>query len=133
MSYRRSSCAAGTAVATFTLTNDAPRSGLPAYVTVRVDHPPAAARPGDNRLLVTYYASHGADITSVKVDGRRIGVTSLPEKGLVTATIDVEVPAQASRTITVTVREPVRDGPLQVLRQPLVRPMKVDLDAPNCN
>jgi hypothetical protein len=133
MSYRRSSCAAGTAIATFTLTNDAPRAGLPAYVTVRVDHPPAAARPGDNRLLVTYYASHGADITSVKVDGRRIGVTSLPEKGLVTATIDVEVPAQASRTITVTVREPVRDGPLQVLRQPLVRPMKVDLDAPNCN
>ncbi len=129
MTYRPTSCAAGsTARATFTLTNNAPRSGLPTYVTLRNDQHPANVRPGDNRVLVTYYASPGAGIVSVTVDGKPVGVSTAPEKGLVATTVDVELPVGTSRTLTVVVREPSPSGPLSVLKQPLVRPEVTDID-----
>jgi hypothetical protein len=68
----------------------------------------------------------------VRVDGKPIIVATLPENGLVTATVDLELPVGASRTVTVTVKEPQAYGPVQVLRQPLVRPMKVAVHADSC-
>jgi hypothetical protein len=133
MTYRRTGCgSASTAVATFTLTNLAPATGLPIYVTTRLDHPPPGAKPGDNRLLATYYASAGARITAMSIGGKPIAIKPMPENGLVTVTADIEVPVGASRTLTVTLREPATDRALEVLRQPLVRPVTVRVSGDSC-
>ncbi len=134
MTYERAGCGASRRVAaTFTLTNSAPRSGLPAYVTSRGDHAPAGAKPGDNRLLVSYYATPGATIDAVTLDGVRQNVEPTTEKGLVVLTVDVELPAGASRTVSVTAEEPAAPGPVTVLRQPLVRPMTVTEKSISCS
>lgn len=133
LTYRRTSCAAGgTAVATFTLTNTAPRSGLPSYVTTRLDKAPHGAKPGSEALLVTYYATPGAQVTSVTINGVPIIVATAPENGLVTATVRVELPPGGSSTVQVHVAEPKPAGSLQVLRQPGVRPLAVHVANSTC-
>jgi hypothetical protein len=133
MSYVRTGCGStSTAVATFTLTNAAPTSGLPAYVTIRADDPPAGYRPGDNRLLVSYFASAGATIESVTLDGTSVPFTSGKENGLTVAVVDVELPVTSSRTLVVTLREPASTKPVYVLRQPLARPLTVQVSEPSC-
>lgn len=133
MTYQRTGCGVGSvAVATFAMTNNAPTTGLPAYVTIRADHHPAGVRPGDNRLLVTYFASQGATISAVTLDGKPIAAVSAPENGLVTVSIDVELPVGATRTMKVTVKEPPTSTPVQILRQPLVRPIVVTQSGDLC-
>jgi hypothetical protein len=129
--YTRSRCGAGPATATIRLTNTAP-AGLPPYVTVRADKAPAAARPGDTRLLAVYYASAGAEIESVTVDGRPAAFVANVENGVRTASVDLELPRGATRVLQVRVREPAAVAPVTVLRQPLVRPLAVDIRAPAC-
>jgi hypothetical protein len=134
MTYTRSGCGPGsTAVATFALTNNAPRTGLPTYVTNRADaDPPADVQPGDNRLLVTYYASAGASVRSVSIDGKPLTVASAAENGLVTVSVDVELPVGATRTMTVTLTEPPAQTGVEILQQPLVRPMTVHVSGSTC-
>lgn len=129
MSYRRADCGSGgSATATFQLTNRAPRSGLPRYVTIRGDKPGKAVRPGDNKLIVTYYASGNAQISAVSLDGRPVSAAALPEGNALATSVTVELPAGATRTLLVTVAEPpAYNGSVQVLRQPLVRPLRVDI------
>jgi len=130
--YVRSSCAAdASATATLRLTNGAP-DGLPGYVTSRADTAARTSRPGDARLLVTYYASAGARVRSVTVDGRPLAVTTAPENGLTTVTIDVELPRGATRTLRVVTAEPAATAPVTVIRQPLVRPLEVSVRQPAC-
>jgi hypothetical protein len=134
MTYDRTGCgSASTAVATFTMTNDAPAHGLPPYVTFRADDAPPGAKPGDNRLLVTYYASAGATLSSVSLDGKALIVASGSENGLVTATLDVELPVGSSTTMKVMLHEPAATDPVQILNQPLVRPMKVSVTGDTCH
>lgn len=128
MTYHRTDCGAGgTATATFTVTNGAPASGLPRYVTTRLDDAPPGARPGSEMLIVTYYGSPGALVTKVTIDGRPIVIAPLREKGLITATLKVELAPGQTRRIEVTVREPEADAPVQVLEQPLVNAAKVSV------
>jgi hypothetical protein len=129
--YSRSSCAAGAATATLRLTNGAPK-GLPSYVTNRADDAAKKARPGDERLLVTYYATPGARIRSVKVDGQPVPFNRLSEAGLPTATVDLELPRGQTRALTVQLTEPAADGAVNVLRQPLVGTMSVDVQGARC-
>ena len=89
------------AVVTTTITNDAPRSGLPPYVANSVDAGPGA-RPGDHRLLVSAYGT-GA-VESAQVSGRSVPVTMSRETELDVATAVVQVPAGASREVTFTFR-----------------------------
>jgi hypothetical protein len=132
VTYRRASCGAGPATATLTLTNDAPARGLPPYVTIRADDEPAGARPGDNRVLVTYYASVNARIRSITVDGQPVTGAPGVENDHPVVVVDVELPRGQARTIRVTVDEPAADRPVTVLRQPLVRPMQVRLEGDRC-
>ncbi len=133
MTYRRTGCAAGsTVVATLTLHNGAPRSGLPQYVTGRSDTRAATSRPGDNRLLVSYFGSHGARLESVTIDGEAVTLATATENGLTTATTDLELPVGATRTITVTLSEPAAAAAVQILQQPLVRPLIVAVQADRC-
>ncbi|MET8948680.1 DUF4012 domain-containing protein, partial [Streptomyces sp. NPDC004542] len=109
---------------TVTLTNRAPSAGLPGYVTLREDHPPYRTRPGDNRLLVSYYAGAGADLVGATLDGRTALLAPGTERGHPVYTLDLELPAGARRTLVLNLREPHADGRPVLLRQPLVTPLR---------
>ncbi|WP_367322970.1 DUF4012 domain-containing protein [Streptomyces sp. HUAS ZL42] len=110
--------------ATVRLSNRAPASGLPAYVTQRVDNPPYRTRPGDNRLLVSYFASERAKLVKATLDGRRTLMSGAVERGHPVYTLDLELPAGSSRTLVLHLLEPPTDRAPTVLRQPLVRPLQ---------
>lgn len=114
--------------ARITLTNRAPASGLPPYVTQRVDRPTYRTKPGDNRLLVSYYASAGAELTGATLDGRPVLVSSGVERGHPVYTLDAELPAQHRRTLTLYLLEPISDRPPVLLRQPLVTPLRARVE-----
>ncbi|MFE7772961.1 DUF4012 domain-containing protein [Streptomyces sp. NPDC057445] len=109
------------------LSNRAPSSGLPAYVTARLDKPFYATRQGDNRLLVSYYATAGANLIKATVDGRTALMTPTFERGHPVYTFDIEVPAGGSRTMTLRLLEPWSDDPPTVLNQRLPRPLRATL------
>lgn len=133
VTYRRTGCgAASTAVASFTMTNGAPTSGLPFYITTRGPHLPPGQNPADMKLIVTYFGSAGARITSIAIDNRRVTIHPRHENGLVTVTAGIQVPVRTSRTLTIRLREPPATKKLQVLKQPSVRPLKVRLSGSSC-
>ncbi|MBT2392549.1 DUF4012 domain-containing protein [Streptomyces sp. ISL-1] len=104
--------------------NGAPSAGLPTYVTDRLDKPPYPTRKGDNRLLVSYFATGGADLVKAALDGRPALLTPGVERGHPVYTFDVEVPAGSSRTLTLHLLEPPTDqGPI-VFHQRLPRPLR---------
>ncbi|WP_240204833.1 DUF4012 domain-containing protein [Streptomyces actuosus] len=109
---------------TATLTNRAPTSGLPGYVTVRADSPPYPTHPGDNRLLVSYYAGAGATLAGATVDGHPAQLALGVERGHSVFTLDLELPARSRRTIVLHLREPHVNGAPAVLRQPLATPLR---------
>ncbi|WP_316744381.1 DUF4012 domain-containing protein [Streptomyces sp. MK7] len=112
---------------TVTLTNRAPASGLPDYVTLREDHPAYPTRPGDNRLLVSYYAGVGADLTGATVDGRPAMLAPGVERGHPVYTVDMELPAGSHRTLVLHLLEPHATGTPILLRQPLATPLRATL------
>jgi hypothetical protein len=118
--------------ATITLTNNAPASGLPPYVTGRYDTLTRPVKVGDSRLSVSYFATQGATLESVTFAGKpgtgRMGA----ELGHPVYTIDVELPRGTSRTIVLQMNEPAGTGDPIVLRQPLVRPLNVTLNDAVC-
>lgn len=109
---------------TVTLTNRAPRAGLPPYVTYRGDTHGPRSRPGDNRVLLSYYATHGARLESATLDGRPVGIETSVERGHPVYTVDVELAAGRDRVLTLGLSEPGVGAP-EVLEQPLVRPSRV--------
>jgi hypothetical protein len=110
--------------ATVKLTNRAPTSGLPHYVTQRVDAPPYRTLPGDNRVLVSYYAGTGATLTRATLDGRPVDLIPGHERGHPVYTLDVELPRQSSRTLVLHLSEPEADRAPTILRQALVTPLR---------
>jgi hypothetical protein len=133
MTYSRTSCTQNAqSVATLTLHNAAPASGLPTYVTSRSDSAAAGSHPGDNRELVSYLGTAGSKIASVTLDGKPIPVFIGTERGLTLMIADVEMPVGSTRTLQVHVTEPRATQPLQVLQQPLVKPLSTSIDAKTC-
>ncbi|NNJ07252.1 DUF4012 domain-containing protein [Streptomyces sp. PKU-MA01144] len=126
MDWRAGRCtAAGREVTvTASLTNRAPGSGLPAYVTQRVDRPPYRTRPGDNRLLVSYYATEGARLARATVDGRPAMLNQMTERGHPVYTVDMELPRGATRTLVLELLERPSDRPPLLLHQRLVQPLR---------
>jgi hypothetical protein len=74
-------------------------------------------------LLVTLYATRGATLRSVTLDGKPLDAVTTAEKGHPMFTVDIELPPQATQHLVFTYTEPNAPGRLQVLRQPLVRPL----------
>lgn len=91
------------AVVTTTLTNEAPRTGLPDYVAKSVDAGPGS-RPGDHRLLVSAYGAGSVD--AARVSGKTVPVRMSRETELDVATALVEIPAGTSREVTFVFRTP---------------------------
>ncbi|MFD5425545.1 DUF4012 domain-containing protein [Streptomyces sp. NPDC127084] len=116
------------------LSNSAPLKGLPPYVTARLDKPAYPVRLGDNRLLVSYYATSGAELLGASVDGRRVMLNQGAERGHPVYTFDVELPSGGSRTLAMRLREPVSEQRPVVFQQRLPRPMKTTVHPyPSCS
>jgi hypothetical protein len=71
LDYRVEQCqpAKRTVAITMTLRNDAPRSGLPEYVTVRSDQPPFPVVTGQNRIELELLVTRGAQLVNGTLDG----------------------------------------------------------------
>jgi hypothetical protein len=118
---------------TITLTNDAPATGLPDYVTGRSDTRSYPVKVGDNRLEVSYFATQGAVLHTVTVANQPGKGLAGIERGHPVYTIDVELPRGTSRTIVMHLSEPASPAAPIVLDQPLVRPLEVTLKNAVCN
>jgi hypothetical protein len=133
MTYHRDGCGTGsTVVASLTVTNDAPATGLPPYVTERADKVPSGARPGDDHAIISYFATGGATIKSVTVNGKQQGVATSDENGLPLIRFDIELKIGTPERVVVTTSEPAASGSVTILRQPLVRPLDVTTSGSRC-
>lgn len=132
--WQRTGCGATrTVTVRIALTNSAPASGLPPIVTARSDNPGYSVKPGDNRLEVSYFATHGALMRSVTANGKPATASSGTELGHPVFTVDLELPRGTTRTIVFHLTEPAGSGSPVVLRQPLVRPLHVSLENAQCS
>jgi hypothetical protein len=126
LDYHRSGCDARRDVlVTITLTNRAPAAGLPPYVNTRLDHHDGAVRPGDNRALLDYYATAGAQLLSVALNGKPTMAVVEHDVGHPIFRVDVELPRGTTQTVMLHLREPAGVGPPQIWRQPGVTPLAV--------
>ena len=133
MTYRRQGCGAGSrSTSTFTLANEVPAGPLPDYVTLRLDAPGYRTRPGDNKVLLSYYGTPGSLIDGVAVDGRPVVAMPSSEHGLTVLTLPLELARGSRHTVTVTATEPARDDRTEILRQPAVHPVSVTSTLPDC-
>jgi len=103
------------------LTNNAPTSGLTAYAGGRLDGTSGQA-PGSQRLLISLYATHGAELTSVAVDRRKAGAAVEAERGHPVFTVVDDIAAGSTGTVRFRLDEPIVAGSAVLRDQPLVRP-----------
>jgi hypothetical protein len=134
ITWQRSGCGSSRqSTVTITLTNNAPATGLPAYVIARSDIRNYPVKPGDNRLEVSYLATTGATMSAVSIDGRPATAGVGFEHQHPLYTVDLELPRGTTRTIVLHLTEPGSNATPIVLRQPLVRPLTVTLDDARCH
>ncbi|GLW96949.1 DUF4012 domain-containing protein [Microtetraspora sp. NBRC 16547] len=104
------------------LGNDVPRGALPDYVTARLDSPGRHHAPGSNLLWVSLYATQGARLSGVRLDGHKTAVIIEAEQSHPVYSTLLEFAPRQSRTLEFTLLEPVSAQPPAAPVQPLVRP-----------
>jgi len=119
-----------TAVAA-TLTNELPPGDYPPYITGRQDPNPTGP-PGTSRSLVSLYATQGAQLRGVTLDGAPIAVTTGSEQGHPVYTANLQLPPGVPKVLLFSMVEPTAPGVAQVSTQPLVRPMATSVNVPTC-
>ena len=136
LTYTPGSCADGRrqTTVTITLTNTAPKHGLPPYVVIRSDQPQWPPPAGTNRALLTLYTTDGSRLVHATLDGDDITDRVLPgrDKGHPLMSYDVEIRPQQAVTFQLTLSEPRVPGPVRTFVQPLVRPMRQTVHQPTC-
>jgi hypothetical protein len=132
------------------LTNKAPRSGLPPYVADWTSGKPSS--PGADLVDLQVLLAHSADVKSASLDGEvvqlapKIGALPRSLAGRRTQILDqgvqvgrpsyglhVEVPAGASRTLTLHATEPASKAAPLLPVQTLVNPVSVTSDISACD
>jgi len=126
LEYQSTGCGDSRDVAvTMQLENTAPASGLPAYVTTRLDRDhPADVQPGDNRETLDYWATAGAQLESVTVNGAVSTASVYQLDGHPIYRLNMELPHGTTSTVVLHLLEPKTIGSPIVWRQPGV----IDLD-----
>lgn len=105
------------------LRNDAPRTGLPAYVRIRDDGPHRYVETvPTTRLLVSLYAARGAQLVSATLNGGPVDVSPYVDAGRPMFLTNLEIAPQATATLVITLLEPQSARPASTWVQPLVRP-----------
>jgi len=119
-----------TAVAV-TLTNELPPGDYPPYITGRQDPNPTGP-PGTSRSLVSLYATQGAQLRGVSLDGAPIAVSTGSERGHPVYTANLQLPPGVPKVLLFSMVEPTAPGVARVPVQPLVRPMATSANVPTC-
>jgi len=119
-----------TAVAV-TLTNNLPPGKYPPYIDSRSDPNPTGP-PGTSRSLVSLYATRGAQLRSVELNGVAVQVTTGMELGHSVYTANVQLPPGVPKVLLFQLVEPTAAGVARVPVQPLVRPMATSVNVPPC-
>lgn len=103
---------------TVSITNGAPKSGLPAYVTPRLDEDfGVAPRPaGSNRELVSIYGPVGSDDNGFFVDGKAYFVSAGVDRGHPVWVFDVELQPGETKQLKVKFVEPIADQNAELLK-----------------
>ena len=118
---------------TISLNNTAPASGLPAYVTDRLDADrPRDVKPGDNRTLLDYFATPGTRLQSVTIDGKVSVASAHTYLGHEVYRVDVELPRGKTRAIVLHLDEPALPGAPRFWQQPGVTPLTADAFNQKC-
>jgi hypothetical protein len=107
----------------FTLTNTAPKSGLPSYVTNRADK--RVVPLGQSRVFADLYLADGGILKSWDIDGKAVSVRLAIERKHSVAEFDMEMPPGESRTVTANVTEPASTAKVVIPVQPLAHPLTV--------
>ncbi len=134
LTYQRSGCGSSRDVlVTLTLTNNAPASGLPPYVTDRLDAAqPPDSQPGDYSTLLDYYATKGAQLLSVRVDGKPTTAALLTVSGQPVFRLSLQLLRGQTQTVELHLQEPPGSGAPLIWQQPAVSPMPVTVRAQPC-
>ena len=128
--WRRTGCGdVRNVTATVTLRNDAPRHGLPSYVT-DVNSPTIA--PGVQRVNVVYYASTGAQLLGVTHNGKPMTVASGTERGHPVTVFGYDLPIASAQTFELHFSEPAGTTAPVIRVQPMVNPMDVSVENAPC-
>ena len=131
--WKRSGCGPTRHVTvTVSLTNSAPATGLSDIVVSRTDRHGYPVARGDNRVSLYYFATEGAVMRSVTLDGKTTTARIGKEQGHPVYVVDVELPRSRTRVVSLSLDEPSAPGPVAVLRQPLVRPLAVTTEDEKC-
>jgi hypothetical protein len=115
---------------TLTVTNSAP-TGLSKYVLGDTGKPGFPQTPGDNQLLISYYATDGAQLAGVLINNDQSGAQSGRELGHPVYTVNLLVPRGTTQTVVLSLTEPGTGKPI-VRLQPMVNPMTAKTSAPSC-
>jgi hypothetical protein len=130
--WQRTGCGATRDVtATITVHDGAP-AHVPRYVLGQTGRPGLPQQPGDNETLVGYVATRGSQLTAVDIDGKPATAQVGAELGHPVFTVDLSTARGQTRTIVLHLREPAGTGSPVVLRQPMVRPLKVSISDAVC-
>jgi hypothetical protein len=132
LKYSAQSCSGRTRTVTVSIKihDGAPKSGLPSYVTARLDG--GSGPPGSEVSLVSYYGTGGAQVLSATLDGRTTTVNASSDDGHPVFSDSLTLLPGATNELVMYLREPVLAGPVQTRPQPLVRPQAVNVEAPVC-
>ena len=95
---------------TVEISNNAPKSGLPAYVVTRLDDNFGEYRPkGSNRELVTIYGPVGSEADSVSVNGEQAFVSLGEDRKRPVWIFEVTLLPGEKKTLVVNIVEPISD------------------------
>jgi hypothetical protein len=132
MTYQRRGCGAQRDVeVSLTLTNTAP-SGLPPYVETRLDQAPPGAQPGDYSLLLDYFATRGALLQAITINGRASTAAVLQDFGHPVIRFPLEMTRGVPQTIVINLLEPAGSGPPRIWQQPGVSAMDLTVQDQSC-
>lgn len=101
---------------TIDLSNNSPKSGLPAYVDMRLDDNFGEARPkGSNRELVTVYGPVGSEAESVTIDGAPGFVINGMDRNRPVWVFDLNMLPKTTKKIILNLVEPISDDNFEKL------------------
>ena len=125
---------------TVELRNAAPTSGLPPYLTTRIDEN-GLTTSSTNAVTLQVYGTRGAVLEDASLDGQPISrrvrsdgqfLRQSEEGGLPMWHLRVELPPEQTRRLELRLVEPVVPGEARVPEQPLARPLSRTVDVPAC-
>lgn len=131
LSYVAGDCSAPRRQSTVTvdLRNGAPLGPLPDIVAGKSS---PGSPPNTNRLLVSLYATTGAELQGVSVDGASTTARIGAERGHPVFTTTLLIPPGGSQRLVFDLDEPTSPGEPVVPVQPLVEPTSVTAVVPRC-